>query len=156
MRNDSLVQGGATESFTKAGLAEGTAANTIKTAAPNGAGVDFAIGGVAYHKADTDSIAMNALAAQAADTTCLYLVQIDSAGAVTLKKGVERSNAGLAAGNEVLEWPQADANRCALGAVKVKTVAVTFTSGTTDLSAAGITATYYDFAGGQPDKPLTS
>jgi hypothetical protein len=156
MRNQQLLQRGATECYSKAGLAEGTNAATIKTAAPNGAGTDYAINGLAYHHADTDNIAMNALAIQADLTTCLYLVQITSAGVVSLKKGVEVLTADLAAGNKVLHWPLPDANNCPIGAIKVATSATTFTSGTTDLSAAGVTATYYDFGGGMPDAPLTS
>lgn len=147
---------GATACFSKAGLAEGTNAATIKTAAPNGAGTDYAIDGLAYEKADTDNIAMTALAVQAADTKCLYLVQIDSAGTVSLVKGDEVLTTDLTNGTKVLQWPRPAAAKCPIGAIKVATVAVTFTSGTTDLSAAGITATYYDFAGGMPAAPLTS
>ena len=44
--------------LSKAGLAEGTNAATIKTAAPNGAGIDYAIEGILYHKADGDNVAM--------------------------------------------------------------------------------------------------
>lgn len=155
MRNF-LQQRGATECYAKAGLAEGTNANTIKIEAPNGAGIDYAIDGVAYHKADTDNIAMTALAAQAADTKCLYLVQIDSAGAVSLKKGVEELTADMASGKRVLHWPEPDDAKCPIGGFKIETDGVTFTSGTTDLGAASITDTFYDFAGGMPSAPLTS
>lgn len=146
---------GGTMCFGKAGLAEGTNAATIKTAAPNGAGTDYAIDGILYEKADTDNIAMDALALQAADTTCLYLVSADSAGTITMKKGTEQLNTDLAAGNKVLQWPTPSSGKCPIGAVKVKTVAVTYTNGTTDLSAAGITATYYDLCA-VPTVPLSS
>ena len=151
-----LNMAGQTACFAKAGLAEGTNAATIKTAAPNGAGTDYSIAGIGYHKADTDNIAVTAHAAQAADTKCLYLVQIDSAGTVSTKKGDEVLTTDLTAGNKVLHWPKPDDSKCPIGAYKVATVAVTYTNGTTDLSAAGITATYYDFAGGMPLAPLTS
>ncbi len=147
---------GGTRCLSKAGLAEGSNAATIKTAAPNGAGTDFAIDGLLYHKADTDNIAMNALAAQAALTKCLYCVQIDSGGNVSLKKGDEELVADLAAGNKVLHWPLPDDGKCALGYIKIETAAATtFTSGTTDLGAAGITDTYYDTML-TPVDPLTS
>ena len=147
---------GGTFCWSKAGLAEGSNANTIKTAAPNGAGTDFSIDGILYHKADTDNIAMTALPVQAAVTKCLYCVQIDADGAVSLKKGTEVLTADLTAGKDVLHWPLPDAGKCALGFIKVETQSTaTFTSGTTDLGAANIVDTYYDtFA--VPAAPLTS
>lgn len=148
---------GATACFAKAGLAEGTNANTIKINAPNGAGIDYAINGIAYHKADTDNLAMTALSVQAVSTKCLYLVQIDSSGTVSMKKGTEVATADLTAGVAVLQWPVPDASKCPIGGVKIETDASnTFTSGTTDLSATGITDTWYDFAGGMPNAPLTA
>lgn len=146
---------GRTACYSSAGLAEGTNAATIKTAAPNGAGIDFAIHGLAFHKADTDNIAVTAHAAQAADTKCLYLVQIDSAGTISTKKGDEVLTTEVAAG-KALQWPDPDADKCPIGGYKVATVAVTYTNGTTDHSAAGVTVTYYNFAGGMPSKPITS
>lgn len=146
---------GVTACYSKAGLAEGTNAGTIKTVAPNGAGVDYAIDGIAYHLADTDNIAMTALAAQAADTKCLYLIQVNAAGTVSIKKGKEELTTDVTNGMG-LQWPQPDDNNCPIGGFKIATVAVTFTSGTTDLSAAGITDTFYDFIGGMPNYPQTS
>lgn len=150
---DVLANSGLTGCVTKAGLAEGTNAATIKTAAPNGAGTDYAIHGLGYHKADTDNIAMTALAVQAADTKCLYLVQIDSAGTVSMKKGEEKLTTDVSTG-KALQWPMPDADKCPIAGIEITTVAVTFTSGTTDLSAAGITAVYFDFIGGMPTKPI--
>lgn len=153
MENLNDNQRGGTFCLAKATLAEGTNPNTIKVT--NAGGIPFCIDGITYTKATTDNIAMNALALQAVDTTCLYLVQIDSAGAVTLKKGTEQLNTDLAAGNKFLSWPKPDVGKCPIAALKVKTVAVTFTSGGTDLSAAGITATYYDLFA-IPTVPLAS
>jgi len=145
---------GVTASFGKAGLAEGTNPSTIKTTIA----VSYAINGIAYQKVITDNIAMNALAAQSQLTTCLYAVDIDSAGAITLSKGPEVLTADLAGGVNgiaVLKEPAAVANKARLGVVKVATAsATTFTSGTTDLSAAGITASYTDYIGG-PVRPFT-
>lgn len=148
---------GATMCFSKAGLDEGTNAGTFKTAAPNGAGIDYAIAGLAYHKADGDNIAMTAHAAQAALTKCLYLVQINAAGTFSTKKGVEELTADLTAGKRVLHWPQPDSGNCPVGGFKVALAnAATFTAGTTDFSATDVTVTDYDFAGGMPNAPLTS
>jgi hypothetical protein len=155
MRNE-VPQRGATECFAKAGLAEGTNANTIKINAPNGAGIDFSINGVAYHKADTDNIAITAAAVQADLTKCLYLVQIDSDGTVSTVKGTEELTADLVSGKRVLHWPEPAANKCPIGAVKVENIAGTFTAGSTDLGAGTVTDTYYDFAGGMPVAPLTA
>lgn len=156
MRNND-PQRGATECFSKAGLAEGTNSATIKIAAPNGAGVDYSIDGLAYHKADTDNITMTALTAQAALTTCLYLVSLNSSGDLSIKKGTEELTADLTAGKRVLHWPTPDSDKCPIGAFKIGLVnAATFTSGTTDLGASDVTDTYYDFAGGMPVAPLTS
>lgn len=116
------------------GLAEGTNANTLKTTLD----ANYSIAGVQYTKGVTDNIAMTALAQQAISTYCLYLVQINAAGTVSLKKGTS-----VATDTAVL--PTADNANISMGAFKVQTNgSTTFTSGTTDLSAAGLTVTYYD------------
>lgn len=123
--------------FGAAGLAEGTNANTIQVAAA----VDYCINGVNYLKAITDNIAMNALAEQAVSTFCKYLVTIDAAGAVLLVKGNEAATAALAL------VPAIGDAYVPLGYVQVATNgSTTFTSGTTDLGAAGITDTYVDLS----------
>jgi hypothetical protein len=155
MSFDLLAQSGFTGSFSKAGLAEGTNSATIAIAAPNGAGVDYAVNGIAYHKADTDNIAMTALPVQAVSTTCLYLVQI-AGGTVSIVKGNEVLTANLGIENNC-QIPMPDENNCPLGYIKVETNdSTTFTSGTTDLGAAGITDTYVDFMGGIPTKPVSA
>ncbi len=135
-------QRGGSMTFGKAGFAEGTNAGTIKTTAA----VDYSVDGILYTKAITDNIAVTANDEQAADTTCLYLFSIDSAGTVTTTKGTEVLSADLTTAVDTLTWPSLPANSAAVGAVKVVTVAVTFTAGTTDLGAAGVTDTYYDLA----------
>ncbi len=110
-----------------AGLAEGTNANTIKITNA----FHFEIGGNLFYKAVTDNIAMTACAQQAVGTTCYYTVSIGSTGAVAVKKGTATKLA------------EPGDNRNIIGVIKVVTDAThTFTSGTTDLSAAGVTATY--------------
>tara|TARA_R110000744_G_scaffold6642_5_gene23138 strand:+ start:4606 stop:5067 length:462 start_codon:yes stop_codon:yes gene_type:complete len=151
---DVVTLSGATGSFSKAGLAEGTNATTIKTAAPNGAGIDFSIGGVAYHKADTDNIAMTALSVQAVLTSCLYLVLLSAAGVLSIVKGKEEltANVGVSAS---LQWPGPGEDVCPIGGFRIDTNAsVPFTCGTTDLGASGITDTYYDFIAGMPNRPV--
>ena len=131
--------------LSKAGLAEGTNAATIKTAAPNGAGIDYCIDGIFYHKADGDNIAMTALDAQADDTSCLYLVQINASGTISIKKGDEALTSEITDGKAALQWPDADADNVAIGGFRIDNDGGTFTSGTTDLGAGTVTDTFYDF-----------
>jgi len=155
MNLDELIRGG-TFCLSKAGLAEGTGASTLKTAAPNGAGVDYCIDGTLYHCADADNIPMTTCAVQAALTICLYLVSLDTSGDMTITKGIEQLTADLTAGTHTLEWPTAPVDQCPIAAFKIATgTATTFTSGTTDLSAALVTDTYYDLVA-VPTAPLTS
>ena len=128
-----------------AGLAEGTNANTIKFANA----FSFSVAGQIYLKAITDNIAMTAAAVQAISTFCMYLVTIDTAGTVTITKGTEL-------GTDTAVLPARPANQAVVAAFKIATDgATTFTSGTTDLGAAGITDTYYDlmFANSGADAP---
>lgn len=148
---------GGTGCYASAGLAEGTNANTFKIAAPNGAGIDYSINGLGYHKADTDNIAMTTHSQQAALTKCLYLVQIDSSGTLSTVKGDEVLTADLTAGTKVLHWPTPSANKCPIGAFKVALAnAATFTAGSTDFSATDVTVTAYNFVGSMPTAPLTA
>ncbi len=147
-----------TACLSKAGLVEGTNSATIRINAPNGAGIDFAIDGIIYHKADTDNIAMTALAAQADLTSCLYGIWIDAAGTVVMTKGTEVLTASLTGGQEVLKMPARPSGTtryCLIGLMKIVLSGGTFTSGTTDLSGTGVTDTFYDVAG-MPPRPFTS
>lgn len=150
---------GGTFCFSKAGLAigDGAKTGTNSFAAPNGAGIDFSINGIMYHKADAATVApFTAATAQGLLTKCLYLICIDSAGAITTVKGTAVLTADLAAGNAVLKWPDRPANKCVVGAVKIAvTTTYNFTAGTTALDATGVTATYYDLHA-IPAEPLTS
>lgn len=153
---DELARGG-TACFSKAGLAEGTNDATIKFAAPNGAGIDFAINGILYHKADTDNIDPTACDEQALATTCLYLVTVNASGTVDTIKGTEVANASLTAGTAVLQWPTPAASTCPVSALKIAAGTTAFTVGTDDLTddiGTG-TVTYYDLFT-VPVAPLTS
>lgn len=149
-----LPMSGFTGCLAKAGLDEGSNSATIKIAAPNGAGIDFAIDGKCYHKADTDNIAITAHAAQADLTTCLYLVQINSSGTISTKKGKEVLTADLPH-KDSLQWPLPDTDKCPVGGYKIKTSGGTYTNGTTDIASASA-ADFFDFACGMPSDPETT
>ena len=158
---DVPANSGFTGCTTKAGLGIAGTADRVKITAPNGAGVDFAINGIAYHVADGDNIDTGVpvntdiSAIQAADTVCLYLIQLDSAGAMSVVKGEDVLTTDVTKGRAI-QWPKPTANRCPIGGVKVATVAVTFTLATTNFDASGVTETWYDFIGGMPNYPQTS
>jgi len=115
-----------------AGIAEGTAAATLKPTID----IYYSL----YNKPGliktaTDNIAMTACAQQAVSTFCYYLVSINATGTVTTTKGTDNTYA----------LPSTPSGNVPIGAFKVTTDAShTFTSGTTDLSAAGITAAFSD------------
>ena len=146
---------GGTMTVTKGALAIGDGAKT-GVAVPTTV-IHYGIDGIGY--ATTAAATNKPLTAgrvQAADTTCLYLIMVDSSVAFTSVQGRETLNADLVALSDVVEWPEPSANKCCIGAVKIKTVAVTFTPGTTALAASGVTATYYNIVGGVPIKPLAA
>jgi len=151
-----LMRGG-TLCLNTAGLAEGSNDATIKIATDDGEGIKFAINGILYHKADTDNIDPTACAEQADDTTCLYLVTLNSSGTVDTIKGTEVTTANLTAGNAVLHWPTPAADTCPIGAFKIATDGGTFTVGTDDLTddINDGSVTYYDLMT-IPVAPLTS
>jgi hypothetical protein len=150
---DILKNSGFTGCLSKAGLASGTAGATIDQGAPNGTGIDYAIDGIAYHRADGVSIAVTAHPQQAVSTSCLYLVQVNAAGTISTKKGVERLTADLG-DNLSLQWPEPDEDNCPIGGYEITLDAsTTFTNGTTDPDGAGIIDQYFDFIGGMPLAP---
>ncbi len=87
----------------------------------------------------TDPITMTACVEQAVNTFCYYLVSINLAGTVIITKGT----------NNTYALPDTPALNVAIGAVKITTdITHTFTSGTTALDAAGITAQFFDIDAG--------
>ena len=155
MNNLSDGARGGTMCFTKGALAIGDGAKT-GVAVPTTV-IHYAIDGIGYATtAAATNKPLTADTAQAADTTCLYLIMVDADGAFTSVKGRDALNDDLTATSDVVEWPEPSADKCCIGAVKIKTVAVTFTPGTTALDAAGITDTYYNIVGGVPIKPLAA
>ena len=147
---------GGTFCLSNAGLAIGSTASQIAIAAPNGAGVDYCIKGLSYHKADAATAAITAAGTQAVLTTCLYVICLNAGGTVSSVKGREVLNADLTAGTDVLEWPEVDEDVCPIGALKVKCEnAATFTANTTLHDATDVTVTYYNLFT-VPTEPLTA
>ena len=150
-----IVRGG-TFCLSKAGLKIGNGdTKDFDIAAPNGAGIDFCINGLLYHKADCQDQPLTDTDEQADLTTCIHLICIDATGALTSVKGTEELTADLTAGTAVLQWPTPTANTCPIGAIKVATNGAVFVGGTTALDAATVTDTYYDLFA-IPAAPLTS
>lgn len=149
---------GGTFCVSSAGLAIGDGAKTGPAiVGKDSLGLTYAIDGILYYKDDASTvIPLTAAAVQAVSTSCLYLIQIDSAGTVSSVKGTEVLTADVTAGSEVLEWPRPAAGKCPIGAVRIDCDSThTFTAGTTALDATGITETYYNFAT-VPVNPLTA
>jgi hypothetical protein len=135
-------------SFGSVGLSAGTTTSKLDL----NAAVDFSIDGVMYTSAIADETVITnsdtgvTFDTQAALTTCLYLVGIDSANAVTVTKGAEIVTADLGE-NAALHWPECPANDAPVGAFRVLAASgYTFIAGTTALDATGITTTYYDLS----------
>lgn len=123
-------------SLTAAGLAEGTNSATFKTVNT----LTFTNNGVFKSKAATDNLALSAGTALAASQACLFAVWINTSGTVTTTQGPI-----VAAGDPCPVPGQSTANVTLVGLIKITTSsAVTFTPATTDFSATGITAAYYD------------
>lgn len=149
---------GGTFCLTKAGLKIGDGSKLgTATAAPNGAGVDYCIGGIAYHLADAATdVPLTADSAQGLLTKCLYAICIDADGNRLSVQGIPVLTADLVAGTKTLEWPLAPAGYCVIGYVKMTTASTAnFTPGTTALDASNCTATYYDTVA-PPVETLTS
>ena len=168
--NLSLTQG-LTIALNSGALAEGTNANTIKTTAD----VAYVIDGKFYSKSTTDNIAISYSGAsvyQAAaggvqainggftgatgGSTRIYLLCLSTAGAVSIVPGPIVNTTELTAGRVALPFPDAPIGVCPFGALRVAlTAGTTFTPGSTDLSASGVTGTFYNLAD-VPATPLTA
>lgn len=170
--SDNLSQdSGATFALNSGGLAEGTNANTIQIATA----INFVIDGQFYAKAITDNIAISysgptvyqaaaggvggmngGFTGGANGSTRLYLICLSTAGAVSIVPGAIVDSAELAAGRVALQFPDAPNGVCPVGALRIALTAGTaFTPGATDLSASGVTDTFYNLAS-VPANPLTA
>lgn len=124
-------------SLTAAGLAEGTNAATFKTVNT----LTFTSNGVFKSKGATDNLTFSSgHTALAASQSCLFGVWINASGTVSTSQGP------IVANGDPCPVPGAPATNLTLvGLIKVATDAsTTFTPGTTDLGASGVTDTYYD------------
>jgi len=155
MFNLSELVAGGTLCLSKAGLAIGVTTSKAKILAPNGAGVDFAIGGKLYFVGEADDLVTLTGDVQTALYSNLYLVCIDAANTITTVQGTERLTADVAAGITPLQWPTPTVNTCAIGAIRVDAGASAFTPGTTALTGGTVTVTYYDFLA-VPDAPIVA
>lgn len=129
---------------TVAGCDEGTAANTIKTTNP----VSYSLNGLGYYKAATDNLTFSAgHTALGNNQRCAFFFVLDAAGNLTTlqSKIVTPSPAGDQ--RDAAEIPN-PATGVVIGGLVVTTGAAgTFTPNTTDLSAAGVTYTRFNFCG---------
>lgn len=129
---------------TVAGVAEGTNANTFRIVNAT----NYSIAGLGYLKAATDNLAFTAgHTALGNSQRCAFFVCLDAAGNVTTIQGdiVTPSPSGEV--RRAAEIPN-PTDRVVIGAILVTTgSSATFTPGSTDLSAAGVTGTYYQFIG---------
>jgi hypothetical protein len=154
---EQLQISGLTAAMSKAGLGIGSTPAQLSTANPSGTGLEYCIDGISYYKVDDATVVMSAMSVQAVSTSCLYLVELDAAGALTTKKGKEVLTADIGVVGGSLQWPLPSADKCAIGGFKVAlNASTTYTGATTDLDAAGVTDTYYDFGLGIPSAPQTS
>lgn len=170
MSDNLAMSSGATLCLAAAGLAEGTAANTIKTVN----NITYTIDGRFYSKAATDDIAISftgpsvyqaptgvgsingGFTGGTNGSTRLYLVCLNAAGAVSIVPGKIVDTAALAAGTVSLDFPDAPRGVCPIGAMRIAvTAGTTFIPGSTDLSASGVTDTFYDLMD-VPANPLTA
>lgn len=131
---------------TAAGLAEGTNANTFQIANIT----HFVIDGRAFRKAVTDNIAFavatgTAHVALAAHQVCVFWILINAAGTVTaFQSEIKTASTGVGYEPGAFAIPDRD-SVAVIGGILVQTAAATtFTAGSTDLGAAGVTDTYVD------------
>ena len=123
-------------SLTAAGLAGGTNSGTFKTVNT----LAFTNNGVFKSKAATDNLTLSTGTALAASQACLFAVWINASGTVTTTQGPI-----VAAGDPCPVPSQTTAGTTLIGLIKVTTdSSTTFTPGTTDLGASGVTDTYSD------------
>jgi len=117
-------------------VAIGTTATNVRTDE-----FTFMIDGVVYTKAAVAAGSVfTDVAPQAANSTALYLVTVDVAGAILVINGESTPITGQP---DDLRVPACPLNLCPVGVVKVACTTA-FVPGTTALSAGTVTDTYYD------------
>lgn len=122
---------------------EGTTANKFKTTQA----VSYSIGGFAYYKAATDNLTFSAGTALGNSQRCAFFVCLDAAGNVTTLQSPIVTPSPTGDQRAAAEIPN-PTDKAVIGAIVVTTgAAATFTPDGTDLSAAGVTFTKYNFVG---------
>ena len=130
---------GGFEGLSAAGLAEGSAVGTFKTANT----FTYTSDGVFKSKTATDNVAFSSgHDAVSASKTCLFGVWINSGGTVSTSQG------DIVPSGDPKPFPTApSADLTPLGLIQVTTDgSTTFTPGTTDLGASGVTDAYFDIS----------
>jgi len=138
----------ATQSLGSAGVAFTTTTWQTTNAVP------YLINGVTYTKAAVSTQAVpTSLAWTGVASTFnagAFVIALDSSGAITLfTTAITSSTASAANALAALVWPVIPENFCVIGAVIIQstTANTTFTPGTTNLNAAGITSTFINTQG---------
>lgn len=123
-------------SLAAAGLAEGTNSGKFKTVNT----VAYTADGVFKSLSGTDNLSFSTgHKALAASQACLFAAWVDAAGNVTTTQGP------IVVAGEDCPVPATVGGVALLGLIKVTTDgSTTFTPGTTDLGASGVTDAYYD------------
>lgn len=144
---------GANMCFGKAGLAAGTT-STLTV----GNQTDFCIGGKMYRKAaasnaaspTTDATSGNAFTALAASQACVFVVGLDSSGALKVAQGPIAAFTDTTAGSTALQLPRLPDTATAIGyfvAQATSSLASSWTFGTgNNSSVTGLTLTFQDIA----------
>lgn len=129
---------------TVAGCDEGTNANTIKTTNV----CHYSIGGFGYTKAGTDNLTFSAgHTALGNNQRCAFFFVLDAAGTLTTLQSKIVTPSPTGDQRDAAEIPN-PASGCVIGGLVVTTGAAgTFTPNSTDLSAAGVTYTKFNFCG---------
>jgi hypothetical protein len=137
-----LVRGG-TLCLSKAGLAIGGTTSKARTNAPNGAGIDYAIGGKLYHIADSDDNITFTAKTVTALYSCCFTICAATGGTFSTVAGDLVLTADVTAGKP-LPVPEPTAGTCPIGYIRIDAGASVFTAGTTALTGGTVTVTYVD------------
>lgn len=160
---------GATMALNSGALAAGTTAGTVKTAAA----INYVIDGQFFNKAITDNMAITyagpsvyqapagvgglngGFTGGVNGSTRLYLLCLTALGTLGIVPGKIVDSAELAGGRVSLDFPDAPAGSCPIGALRVGlTASTTFVPGVTSLAASGVTSSFINLAT-VPSNPLT-
>lgn len=110
--------------------------------------INYGIGGVLYTKgaaATIDASGAGITSAgeiQASGTYAAYLFTLDASGSFDIIKGDDATTAALA----LAALPEIPASECAVGMAVIANTTNSFTLGTTNTDATGVTVTCYDLA----------